>query len=309
MSQQVDDIFSGSVVLYNHPIAEIAPLVKDFLKANETSILFLVDNSPNTKLAELSTISPRIIYHSFPHNPGFGFAHNWALSQAIKRNIAYHFVINPDVKFDNNIFDDLIQFAKQEKNIGMVMPQILNEDGSIQYLPKLLPTPVSIFLRKFKKPSFIYKPFINKYELRYVSPEVIYQAPILSGCFTLFNMEAIKEIGLYDDEFFMYFEDWDISRRMHENFKTFYYPKVSVIHGYESGENINHKLLLIRKGEINISNLALQLGYNLAVSLENGSVYKFGRNSIFDNGYRRWKLYKTDGRLFNSNPNLINEIN
>lgn len=75
------------------------------------------------------------------------------------------------------------------------------------------------------------------------------------------------------------------------------------------GENINHKLLLIRKGEINISNLALQLGYNLAVTLENGSVYKFGRNSMFDNGYKRWKLYKTDVRLFNSNPNLINEIN
>ena len=109
----------------------------------------------------------------------------------------------------------------------------------------MLPTPVSIFLRKFKKPSFIYKPFINKYELRYVSPEVIYQAPILSGCFTLFNMEAIKEIGLYDDEFFMYFEDWDISRRMHENFKTFYYPKVSVIHGYESGANKNPRLFKI----------------------------------------------------------------
>ena len=75
------------------------------------------------------------------------------------------------------------------------------------------------------------------------------------------------------------------------------------------GENITHKLLLIRKGEINISDLALQLGYNLAVTLENGSVYKFGRNSIFDNGYKRWKLYKTDVRLFNSNPNLINEIN
>ena len=74
------------------------------------------------------------------------------------------------------------------------------------------------------------------------------------------------------------------------------------------GENIDHKLLLIRKGEIRMSNLALKLGYNLAVTLENGSVYKFGRNTKFDNGYRRWKLHKADARLFTSKPNLIHEI-
>jgi len=43
----------------------------------------------------------------------------------------------------------------------------------------------------------------------------------------------------------MYFEDWDISRRVHQKFKTVYFPKVSVYHGYESGANKNKRLFKI----------------------------------------------------------------
>ena len=52
---------------------------------------------------------------------------------------------------------------------------------------------------------------------------------MISGCFTLFSVEKLKEIGLYDDHYFMYFEDWDISRRMHLKYKTVYFPEVSVV--------------------------------------------------------------------------------
>jgi hypothetical protein len=74
---------------------------------------------------------------------------------------------------------------------------------------------------------------------------MIYNAPVLSGCFTLFNTEALQKIGFYDDSFFMYFEDWDLSRRIHQKYKTIYYPKVSITHEYESGANKNKKLFII----------------------------------------------------------------
>ncbi|MCC2591385.1 hypothetical protein [Chryseobacterium sp. MFBS3-17] len=74
------------------------------------------------------------------------------------------------------------------------------------------------------------------------------------------------------------------------------------------GSGINHKLLLIREGEIKISRIALKLGYNLAVTQHDGSVFKFGQNSATDNGWKRWTLKKTDVRLFLKKPNLINEI-
>ena len=74
------------------------------------------------------------------------------------------------------------------------------------------------------------------------------------------------------------------------------------------GSDISHKLLLIREGEIKISQIALKLGYNLAVVLEDGNVAKFGNNSKWDNGYNRWNLYNDDVRLVNKIPNLINPI-
>jgi hypothetical protein len=74
------------------------------------------------------------------------------------------------------------------------------------------------------------------------------------------------------------------------------------------GKGILYKRLLIKKGEIAMSKLTQKIGYNLAVTLENGTVFKFGKNGFFDNGYNRWKLKYSDVRLTCVNPNIINEI-
>jgi hypothetical protein len=204
----------------------------------------LIDNSPTDDLKKI-VIDERIEYSHIPSNPGFGAAHNIAIKKAIAIGAKYHFIINPDVYFNGDVMSPMISFMEADSEIGMMMPQILNEDGSIQNLPKLLPSPYSILMRKLKKPVSIYSNFIDKYELRSVRQDMIYNAPILSGCFTLLNLEAIKEVGMYDDDFFMYFEDWDLSRRMHTKYKTIYFPKVSVYHGYESGANKSSKLFKI----------------------------------------------------------------
>ena len=218
--------------------------ISSFLDAGPGVHLYLIDNSPTTQLEVLKT-EDRITYIHNPSNPGFGAAHNMAISKAMELGSNYHFVINPDVSFDGAIIAQMVDAMEEDPKIGMLMPQILNEDGTVQNLPKLLPSPYSVFMRKFKKPSSIYTKFIDTYELRSIDKDLIYNAPILSGCFTLFNIEAIKEIGMYDDRFFMYFEDWDLSRRMHEKYKTIYYPNVSVTHGYESGANKSSRLFKI----------------------------------------------------------------
>lgn len=74
------------------------------------------------------------------------------------------------------------------------------------------------------------------------------------------------------------------------------------------GKGIVYKRLLIKKGEVLISKLVQKIGYNLAVTLEDGSVFKFGKNNFFDNGFNRWKLNYTDVRLSCKNPNVINKI-
>lgn len=237
---------SASVVLYQHDYEEISSLIEDILAlVNADFKIYIVDNSPTDHLNKLSALSPQVEYISNPSNPGFGAAHNVALKKAFENHSKYHFVINPDVVLHEDVVSPMVEYMEKNPQIGMMMPQILNDDGTVQNLPKLLPSTFSVFMRKFKKPKFYYEKFINNYELRKVKKDVIYNAPILSGCFTLFRMSAVKEVGVYDDRFFMYFEDWDLSRRMHSKYKTIYYPKVSVVHGYESGANKDKRLFKI----------------------------------------------------------------
>ncbi len=232
---------SASIVAYKTHIFK-----KNLLGIVESSAnkFFLIDNSPTDDLKVLATDS-KIEYIHNPSNPGFGAAHNIAIQKAIDSGSKYHFIINPDIYFDNDVINPMVNYMERNPDVGMMMPKVLNEDGSIQYLPKLLPNPFWIFRRKFKKPENAYKEFLNKYELRNVAEDKIYNTPILSGCFTLLNLEAIREVGMYDDRFFMYFEDFDLSRRMHQKYKTIYFPEVSVYHGYEGGASKSWRLFKI----------------------------------------------------------------
>ncbi|AXB55374.1 glycosyltransferase family 2 protein [Flavobacterium fluviale] len=239
-----DNKITASIVLYLNDINILSKAIKSLLKTNSISKLILVDNSPTNEL-KIIVEGERILYFHNPANPGFGAAHNVAIQKSIDLGSKYHFIVNPDIYFENDVVESMIQHMDNDESIGMMMPQILNEDGSIQNLPKLLPSPTSILMRKIKMPKQKYEKFISKYELRCVPRDFTYNTPILSGCFTLLNLKAISKVGMYDDRFFMYFEDWDLSRRIHKHFKTIYFPKVSVYHDYESGANKSKRLFKI----------------------------------------------------------------
>ena len=235
---------TACIVLYNNDIDMLKETLRSFFNTKLQVHLFLIDNSPSDFLKILKNDN-RISYFHNPSNPGFGASHNLAIQKSMERGSKYHFIVNPDIYFSDPVIEVMIAYAEEDQTIGMMMPQILNANGTIQNLPKLLPSPLCILKRKIKKPVKTYQKFINEYELRAVPKDIIYNAPVLSGCFTLLNLEAIKKVGMYDDKFFMYFEDWDLSRRMHQHYKTIYFPKVSVIHEYESGANKSKRLFKI----------------------------------------------------------------
>lgn len=236
---------NASIVLYQTDQFELRRVIASLFNTSYLGKLFLIDNSPTSYLKICRELDSKIVYIHNPANPGFGASHNLAIRQTILEGGKYHFIVNPDIYFNQDIIGPMVQYMQNDSSIGMMMPEILNEDGTQQFLPKLLPSLLSILWRKIKRPSGLYRNFINKYELRLVPRNEIYNAPILSGCFTLLNMNAIREVGMYDDNFFMYYEDWDLSRRMNSQYKTIYFPEVSVYHGYDSGANKSMKLFRI----------------------------------------------------------------
>jgi GT2 family glycosyltransferase len=206
--------------------------------------LYIIDNS-RVSLLDNYPFHSKIVYLHNPSNPGFGTSHNIALMKSYVEEYTYHFVINPDIHVSPLVISGMVSRMETDETIGMMMPRIEFPDGRMQYLPKLLPTPFDLLGRKLKRPKFIYDKLINKYELRFVDENLTYSCPILSGCFTLIRLSTVKEIGYYDESYFMYFEDWDLSRRIHRVFKTLYVPDYVVFHEYQSGANKSFKLFLV----------------------------------------------------------------
>ena len=119
----------------------------------------------------------------------------------------------------------------------------LYPNGEVQYLCKLLPTPLDLFGRRF----IPFKAFQEKrnawYEMHWSGYEKVMEVPSLSGCFMFIRTDILKRIGGFDERFFMYAEDLDLCRRIGEIARTMYYPQASVFHEYEKGSYKNRKLL------------------------------------------------------------------
>lgn len=236
---------TASIVLYKQTYSEIKDLLKG-LDGPDIDVLFIIDNSPLSSIEkELADFHPHLQYIHLPSNPGFGAAHNIGIRKAMTMGSKYHFVVNPDVLLLDNTINLMVDFMENNPDVGMAMPQILNPDGTIQFLPKLLPNPLSFLQRILYRKFHVFLSSVEKYELRNVSPQLVYDTPVLSGCFTLLRVSTLDEVGLYDDRFFMYLEDWDLSRRMNMKYRTVYFSKTSVIHGYAAGSSKNFNLFKV----------------------------------------------------------------
>jgi len=233
---------SGSIVLYKNNPTILLQAIESFLNTDLNVKLYLVDNSPTDALRNIST-DKRVEYIFSGANLGFGKAHNIAIRKGIEE-ASYFLVLNPDVYFEPDVLRKLFDFMEARTTTGQVMPKIVYPSGDIQRLCKLLPTPVDLFLRRF----FPFMPGAAKrnrlYELQDSGYDQIMNIPYLSGCFMFFRSEALKRVGLFDERIFMYIEDADLTRRMHQQYETLFFPEAVVHHHYSKGSYKSLRLML-----------------------------------------------------------------
>ena len=225
-----------SIVVFNNNENTLKTAIESILSIRLPIKLFIVDNSPTRALEPLCS-NYDLEYHFVGKNLGFGKAHNLIIDK-VKHDIkGFHLIMNPDISFNENIIEDLFSFIDDNENIGLVMPKILNSDGSIQYNCKLLPTPIDMITRRFLKflPILVEKRN-HKYEMRFTGYNEIMEVPFLSGCFMLVRNEVFQKVGGFDERFFLYAEDIDLSRRIHQQYQTVFYPYVEVYHHREKSK-------------------------------------------------------------------------
>lgn len=241
----------AGIVTYNNPIVEVKRAVNSFFDCTFPSCLIIIDNNSAKGYIEqlqdnLDELNIRLIQSGI--NKGFGFGHNIGIKNAPA--CEYYLFLNPDIEIHKGTMEKLITFMDENPEVGLISPKVFNEDGSIQYLNKRLPTVFDLFARRFL-PSLVQQISFIKRRMDYYimldkGYDEIQEVPYITGCFMLFRKSVLDKVGGFDENFFLYLEEADITRRVnHIGFKSVYYPYASVTHKWARGAHKSIKLTWI----------------------------------------------------------------
>jgi GT2 family glycosyltransferase len=194
-------------------------------------VLYLVDNaSTDNTLAIVRDSFPWVKVIACEKNVGFGAGNNTVLSLIESR---YHVCINPDIEFTQDSISALVAYLDANPDVAIATPRILNPDGSEQKLPKLRPRLNYLLARRFEKHSKRARQLCRAYTR---ADEPFSQATdieVATGCFFVIRTATFKALRGFDQRFFLYFEDADLSLRAGSLGRVVFFPHTEVVHYYE----------------------------------------------------------------------------
>ncbi|RQU52048.1 glycosyltransferase family 2 protein [Burkholderia cenocepacia] len=164
-------------------------------------------------------------------NIGYARGHNLAIDAA---GSDYHLILNPDIDTEPDALGRALDFMDTHQDVGLLTPRIGDDRGGIQYLCRRFPALFDLLVRGFL-PIRMRRWFavrLAHYEMRDVinDRDILWDPPIVSGCFMLFRTDVLKKLSGFDPRYFLYFEDYDLSLRTHDVARVAYVPSVRVIH-------------------------------------------------------------------------------
>ncbi len=249
---------TASIVIYNVKKEDIKKVFASFFNTKLKVKLWISDNSPtDIFLKELSfllreceqqyqikDLNEKVEYIFNSHNGGYGWGHNRILNKITPHTSKYHLVLNPDIYFNEGVLEKIFEYMEKHKDVGQVMPLVKYPNGEIQYLCKMLPTPFDLIVRRFIPFSKLKEKLNFKYEMRWFDYNKIIEIPIASGCFMFFRTCTLMEVRGFDERYFMYLEDYDLSRRISEISKLIFYPEVEIVHSHEKASYKNFRMTM-----------------------------------------------------------------
>lgn len=231
-----------SIVVYKTSIEELSQCLAS-LSSSMVSKIYIVDNSRQKYIADFCRQYANVVYIG-SNNVGYGAGHNQALRQVLDSADKYHLVLNSDVYFEPSVLEFLAKYMDTHTDVAQVQPNVVYPDGQQQYTCRLLPTPANLIFRRFL-PKGMVERMNMRYQLKFNDHKKEMNVPYHQGSFMFFRIECFKKVGLFDERFFMYPEDIDITRRMHRYYRTMFVPDVTVVHAHRAASYKNKKMLKI----------------------------------------------------------------
>lgn len=230
-----------SIVTYRTDCAELHRCVSS-LKGCGVACLYIVDNYGDDAIRRFCA-EHGAEYIPLP-NPGFGAAHNAAIRRARQLGSTIHLVLNSDVYFNPEELNKMTAFMESHPDVGAMHPRVLNPDGTPQYTARLLPTPWDVFGRRFLPASW-FRARNDRYLIRHAPLDSVLDVPYFQGSFMLLNMNTLDRVGMFDERFFMYPEDIDLTRRLHAVSPTLLWPQAGVVHDHRQASYRSWRMLRI----------------------------------------------------------------
>jgi len=217
-----------SVIIVNYNVCHFLKLCLQSVEKSSRNLaveIIVVDNNSSDGSCEMILRDyPEITLIQNKKNLGFAKANNQGVAKA---NGKYVLILNPDTFVTENTFDKIIAFAKEKVNVGAIGVQLI--DGTGTFLPeskRKIPTPkvaLNKFISRKRHKSLYYFSQLNSDENGEVD--------ILVGAFMLVKKDTYLKVGMFDEDYFMYGEDIDLSYKFLKNgYKNYYFGKTKVVH-------------------------------------------------------------------------------
>lgn len=268
MTPPLDISISVSIVTFSTPIAVLSKTLESVVQALEhirdkeltnNSIIYLIDNSEhgltdNSQLQELANqdlpANMKIRFVSGQGNVGYGSGHNLSLNED---GCSYHLLLNPDVFLEKTCLLKGLNYLAENSDVALIGPCAVDEAGNNQYLCKRYPSALIFLLRGFM-PEIIKRMFstkLDEFEMKDLAlDESSKNIPILSGCFMLGHKDKLISIQGFDERYFLYFEDFDLSLRMSQIGSLAYVPSMKITHlgGNSAKKGLKHVGMFMKSG-------------------------------------------------------------
>lgn len=240
-----------SIIIVNYKVEkELLACIKSILeiKPKTTYEIIVVDNDEDKTLEKnLKKVFPQVLYIPNSNN-GWGGGTNIGAGKAKGR---YLYFLNPDTIFLNNALDISIDFYEKHQDAGVVASLLFNKNkveypqqGSRELTP-IRALYVYTFLNKY----WPHNPVSNKFYKKVKNKEGVYEVEVATLSAALISSQLFKEVGMFDTNYFLYFEEYDLARRLNKlRRKNYILPSAKVLHFWESStKQINNRNHILEK--------------------------------------------------------------
>lgn len=233
---EIGNVRVGVLILnyktFSNTVTCMESILKNSSAKTDVEILIVDNCSPNESYEYLSNLIKTGKYKNVSivkteHNGGYSYGNNFGLTEIKKRGIDYCIVTNNDVVFHNNSISEMIAPLRADAKRVLVVPKVLNSNGNVTSLPTI---------KKRKILKWVVGGADGKNAYRKDQASNVYS---FSGCCFACNVKLMAQIGMFDENVFLYCEEAILSKKIADAGYSIYYAPEAVIthfHGVTTGK-------------------------------------------------------------------------